>query len=142
VCRRTGPPTEPPAPACTLTLSVDLTYLADTSPGVDVFRRIACVLQVGVHVCVCVLMCIACVLRVCVFMRTLLVCVCDGACRLRPQHAHTRARARTHTLTAVQLMLVHGDGLWLGPDCDGLLNHCDVGRQGLGTLSVSGAAGP
>ncbi|KAG1657559.1 hypothetical protein FOA52_006759 [Chlamydomonas sp. UWO 241] len=74
-----GPAAQPSAP-CTLTLSVGLTYLNGMSPGMAVFKHIACVLQ---------------------------------------------------------LMLVYGDGLWLGPDCDGLLNFVDVGRRGLGTLSVS-----
>ena len=32
-----------------------------------------------------------------------------------------------------QMVLSHGQGLWLGPDSDGLLNYCDAGRTGLST---------
>ena len=44
-------------------------------------------------------------------------------------------------MQVLQLMLSHGDGLWLGPDSDGLLNYCDAGRPGL-SLEGAPAVGP
>ena len=42
-------------------------------------------------------------------------------------------------MQVLQLMLSHGDGLWLGPDSDGLLNYCDAGRPGLSLTATEKA---
>ncbi len=43
-----------------------------------------------------------------------------------------------------QAVLSHGEGLWLGPDSDGLLNYCDAGRASLSaaTSQLQQQAGP